>query len=197
MPKSKVVIPKDKNIDALVRKFKAGRINVKKFAKEIQELGHNPEFWLTPTQMAKYVRTGNDSREGFKYNCYTDKKRGMFFQSVIKKAILKAIDFAHMALQKNYDKNIFVFDDERLQKLDSFAEYIISKYYSDIRSARGYKDVFMRKCKEIKLGLNKEDIYYRARDFATINEFVIWMQENYPDGIPLTDGEKRNLIEWQ
>ena len=196
MSKKKVEIPKGKDIDMLVKKFKAGRISVKAFAKAIQELGHNPEFWLTPSQMAQFVRTSNDSREGFKHNCYTDKHKGMFFQNIIKKAILKAIDFAHLWLQKQYDKNIFVYEDERLLKLDAFAEHIISTYYSH-ESSKGYKDVFMRKCKEIKLGLNKEDVFYRARDFATINEFYAWMQENYPDGIPLTEGEKTNIKDYQ
>jgi|GEM_PF-3576652 len=193
MKKQKIVVPKNKNLDALLRKFKAGRISVKEFAKRVQEFGYNPEFWLSPSQMAQFVRTGNDSREGFKHNCYTDKQKGMFFQTIIKKAILKAIDFAHLWLQKQYDKNIFIYEDERLQKLDAFAEHIISTYYSH---EKGYKDVFMRKCKQIKLGLNKEDVFYRARDFATINEFYTWMQENYPDGIPLTEGEKINIKEY-
>lgn len=195
MSKQKVIIPKDKNLDALVRKFKVGRISVKEFAKRIQEFGLNPEFWLTPTQMGQFVRAGNDSREGFKYNCYTDKKRGMLFQTVIKKAILKAIDFAYMAFQKHYDKNIFVYEDERLKKLNDFGEHIINTYYND-SSAKGYKDIFMRKCKDIKLGLNKEDVYYRARDFATINEFVAWMRENYPEGMPLTEGELKNIRDY-
>jgi len=193
--KQKIEIPKNKNLDALLRKFKAGRISVKAFAKELQKLGVNPEFWLTNAQMAQSVRAGDESREGFKNNCYTDKKKGMFFQTIIKKAILKAIDFAHLYLQNQYDKNIFVYEDERLKSLNAFGEHIISTYYND-SSAKGYKDVFMRKCIDIKLGLNKEDVYYRARDFATINEFVTWMQENYPNGIPLTEGELRNIEEY-
>ena len=195
MSKQKAIIPKDKNFEALLRKFKAGRISVKAFAKELQKQGINPEFWIGPQKMGEIVLAGNDSREGFKHNCYTDKKKGMFFQTIIKKAILKAIDFAHLWLQKQYDKNIFIYEDERLKKLDAFGEHIISTYYND-SSAKGYKDVFMRKCKDIKLGLNKEDVYYRARDFATINEFVIWMQENYPNGISLTDGEKKNIRDY-
>lgn len=193
MSKPKVAIPKDRNLDALLRKFKAGRISVKEFAKKIRELGMNPEFWLTPGQMAQFVRKDNDSREGFKHNCYTDKNKGMFFQTIIKKAILKAIDFAHLWLQKQYDKNIFVYDDERLKKLDAFGEHIINTYYTKAHDSQGYKSGFMRKCKDIKLGLNKEDVFYRARDFATINEFCVWMRKNYPDGIPLTEGEKENI----
>ena len=185
MPKPKVIILKNRNLDALVRKFKAGRISVKEFAKRIQEFGLNPEFWLTASQMGEFVRAGNNSREGFKYNCYTDKKRGMFFQTVIKKAILAAINFAHSAILKHYDKNAFVYDDPRLSAIDEYMkEYIATNF----KNSPGYKDAFMLKVLGIFLFLMKEDVYYRGR----------WLQilKEIPREYELTKGELKNIEEY-
>jgi hypothetical protein len=191
MAKKKIKVA---DIERLVNRFQEGRISVNTFAQKMRENGQNPEFWLRPENQNCVGKPGNDSRNGFKFNCYTT-KRGLFFQNVIKKAILKAIDFAHSSFQKNYDKDIFVYDDERLQKLNAFGEYIISSYFSD-SSAKGYKDVFMRKILDIVLGLAKEDVYYRAREFSALNDLVSWMKKNYPNGIPLTDGEHKNIIDY-
>lgn len=180
-------------LTVLYQQFKSRKIIVAKFAEQLQEHGENPEFYLNKKDMVRLRATGNKSCVGFLHNCYDDEGRGMFYQNVIKKVILKAIDFAHSAFVKKYDKDVYVYGDERLKALDKFGKWFISVYFTD---SPGYKDAFMLKILDFTLGHSKQDIYYRARMIKGANEFYLWMKENYPDGFPLTEAEKSNIERW-
>lgn len=195
MKKKIRIVHKEDNpeLAKLYQQFKSRKITVVEFAKRVQEHGENPEFYLKKRDLVRLRATGNDSCDNFLHNCYDDERRGMFYQTVIKKVVLKAIDFVHSSFLKQYDKDVFVYGDERLKALDKFGKLFISLYFTD---TPGYKDAFMLKILDFTLGHSKQDIYYRARMFKGANEFYLWMKENYPDGFPLTEAEKDNIERW-
>lgn len=180
-------------LSILYQQFKSRKITVAEFAKRLQEHGENPDFWLNEKERVRLQKIGNESGNGFLHNCYTDERRGMFYQTIIKKVILKAIDFAHSSFIKQYDKDVYVYGDERLKALDKFGKRFISVYFTH---APGYKDKFMLKILDFTLGHSKQDIYYRARMLKGANKFYLWMKENYPDGFPLTEPERCNIEEY-
>jgi len=174
----------------LYQQFRSRKITVAEFAKRVQEHGADPDFYLNKKDRVHLKATGNESCVGFLHNCYDDERRGMYYQTVIKKVLLKAIDFVHSSFLKQYDKDVFVYGDERLKALDKFGKSFISVYFTD---TPGYKDKFMLKILDLVLGHSKQDIYYRARMFKGANEFYLWMKENYPDGFSLTEAERDNI----
>jgi len=128
----------------------------------------HPSAWVTLAERdPQHPEGDNNSRNRFIYNPYHHPK-GQFFQNVIKKAIMKAIDFAHGAMLKKYDKDVFVYGDPRLKKLDEFVKQYTQENFKDTP----YKIDFMNKITDIALGLAKEDIYYRARMFDMMNRFA-------------------------
>jgi hypothetical protein len=154
---------------------------------------------LEGTNLAIHVADGkhplyegnNKSRDHIAYS-HILTKQGKFFQFVWKPIVLKAIDFIHNSLKKKYDDQIFIYEDPFLKELDSFITEFIQAYFQDRNFGYKYKIPFMLKVKDIPFGIAKEDVYYRARLKACINNFV----KKYPDGFELTEGEKRNLSDW-
>src|SRR3972149_1988191 len=127
----------------------------------------------------------NKKREQIAYSWIRHKK-GVFFQKVIKPLIIKTINLIHEQMIKRYDEQIFVCDDPRLVRMNTFlANYIETEF----THCRPYKTDFMHKIRDIIFGLAKEDKYYgnRLLDFA--DKFV----KEFPDGFELTESEKNNI----
>lgn len=180
---------KMETINDLQKQFNSGELTIEDFQRKVAEEGGKAEFWNYETDRNPEYK-GDESRLGFPFSPYFHPK-GKYFQGVLKKAVLRAIGFAHSALLKHYDKNIFIYDDERLKKIEEFAKWYIGIKFMD---SPGYKDKFMHEITDISLGFSKEDVYYRARLLDGANQFYVWMKENYPEGFPLTEEEEQNLI---
>lgn len=122
---------------------------------------------------------------GFRFSPFFHKK-GKFFQDVAKTGMVKAIAAAHKQITGGYDKNAYVFEDPRIQKLSTFFRYFIAENFED-GAAVGCdrKLVFMYQLIDIVLFLMKEDIYYRARFFKMFNEL--------PRAWALTQPEENNI----
>jgi len=140
--------------------------------------------WETATERnPEYPEGKNDSRNSPTYNCYHHPK-GKFFQTIIKKGILKVIDLIHSQLINEYDKDAFDYNDKRLVAIDMFLRRYVDVNFQD---AKPYKSEFMTKIIDIVLALAKEDIYYRARLFDAINKSRALGE------FELTEVEKNNI----
>lgn len=180
MPEAKVTL------GSAIAKYNAGELSFENFQKIVAENGNKLAFYaINKERNPQYPEGDNRSRVGFTYNP-SEHPKGRFFQSITKKAILAAIHFAHNAMCDKYDKDIFIYDDSRLNEIDEFMRTYISEKF---KHAYPYKHDFMLQILDIVLGLAKEDIYYRARLFDVINEF----REEYPKKIILTETEKENI----
>ncbi len=144
------------------RRFKKGNLSLEK----LQAIITNAKPEQLVQRDERYPQGNNESREGFSQQLQT--KKGLFFQNIIKKAVIAAIGLAHQWMLDEYDKDIYVYSDERLQRLDKFGREYINLNFRDT----SYKIDFMVKILEFTLGLAKEDVYYRARLFDAINMFV-------------------------
>ena len=174
-----------------VDKYDTKEITVTELSAVIQRLGINTDFWkwnMATEPNPEY--DGNEkSRNYFKYSCHHNEK-GRFYQSVLKKAILAAIDMAHKHTLERYNKNQFVYDDPRLKSVNGWTKKYIKENFQE---SGEYKIGFMSKIIDIALGtICKEDIYYRARFFDMVNKFV----KEYPNGFELTKIEKENVERW-
>jgi hypothetical protein len=174
-----------------IDKYDAKEITANELSAVIQRLGVNVDFWkwnMATEPNPQYV--GNEgSRNYFKWSCFHNEK-GKFYQSVIKKVILSAIDMAHKYTIERYNKNQFIYDDPRLKGVNVFAKNYIKKNFQE---SGDYKIGFMNKIVDIVLGtICKEDIYYRSRFFDMTNAFV----REYPNGFELTKIEKENVERW-
>jgi len=124
---------------------------------------HMPDGTVRPWDMANEPKpdcVGNASRNGFLYNCYTH-SLGKFFQHTIKKGIESVIFRLHDKDIPRYDKQAYVYDDPRLQKLNAIISAVINESINDADCQR--KREILHACKDICLFLLKEDIYYRPR----------------------------------
>jgi hypothetical protein len=174
-----------------IEKYDAKEITVGELSEVIRRLGINVDFWKWNMAVEPNPQyDGNEeSRNYFKWNNFHNEK-GKFYQSVIKKVILSAINMAHKYTLERYNKNQFVYDDSRLKGVDKFAKNYINKNFQE---SGDYKIGFMGKIIDIALGtICKEDIYYRARFFDMVNEFI----REYPNGFELTKIEKENVERW-
>jgi hypothetical protein len=175
-----------------ISKYDAKEITVSELSEVIQRLGVNVDFWKwnMATEVNPQYPDGNEkSRNYFKWSAHHNEK-GKFYQSVIKKIILSAIDMAHKYTLERYNKNQFIYDDTRLDSVEKFAKNYINKNFQE---SGDYKIEFMGKIIDIALGtICKEDIYYRARFFDMVNKFI----EEYPNGFELTKIEKENVERW-
>jgi hypothetical protein len=126
---------------------------------------------------------------GFLFSPYFHKK-GLFLQNVIKRGIISTINLTYKQILRFYDKDAFVFEDPRLNKLRLFCKTYVAFYYGE--EARGgtgiIKLTFMYQFFDIMLFLMKEDIFYRTRFFEFLN--------NVPKGWELTEAEIKNLEEF-
>ena len=104
------------------------------------------------------VTSGNQSRNGFLYNCYTT-KMGRFFQETIKRWLETGIARIHNKEIPRYDKEAYIFADPRLKLLHDTLLTLTEKYLNDNDKDR--KRELVRDISEIWLFMMKEDIYWR------------------------------------
>ena len=171
-------------ITELLEQFNTGKLGIEAFIQKVREGGDKGEFWNWETEMNPKYKDNNKTSVGFRYNPYHHVK-GKFMQGVIKTAIKSAINFAHAQILKHYDSKAFVYDDERLKKIDKYCKQYIDTNFQD---SYPYKSDFMIKVIDIFLFLAKEDIYYTGRWLDMIN--------GLPRGHRLTEKEKANIARW-
>jgi hypothetical protein len=185
-------LDKISNFQEAIDKYDAKEITVSELSEVIQRLGVKVDFWKwnMATEVNPEYPDGNEkSRNYFKWSCHHN-ETGKFYQSVIKKIILSTIDMAHKYTLERYNKKQFVYDDPRLKGVNMWAKRYINKNFQE---SGEYKIGFMNKIIDIALGtICKEDIYYRARFFDMVNEFI----KEYPNGFELTKIEKENVERW-
>lgn len=135
------------------------------------------------------------SRTDFTYSIF-DHPKGLWLQHYLKVLIQKTIHMLHNHILKYYDKNAFIFDDERLQSLKSFAYMYAENYLRDTHEKhldmtfRHRKAWLVIESMEIALFILKEDIWWRARVLKAIN---LW--EN-SERFTFTEEEEENLKRW-
>jgi hypothetical protein len=126
---------------------------------------------------------------GFRFSPFFHGK-GKFFQDVAKTGMVKAIAAAHKQITGGYDKDAYIFEDPRLQKLSGFFRSFIAEYFEDgAENGCPRKLTFMYQLIDIVLFLMKEDIYYRSRFFKMFNEL--------PRAWALDEAEEKNIKIWR
>ena len=178
------IIPaEDANIDDLLHAFEKNELSVQEFREEVGKRGAITKFWDYAT--GKNPTSGMENAEtGFRYNPFFHKK-GKFFQGIIKPAILRAIDFAHDGILKQYDQTSFEVKDPRLKELKDISMDYIGENF---QHAYPYKSDFMTKIVDIVIFMMEEDDYYGARLLDLLNRL--------PKDIELTEHEQKNIEQW-
>ena len=171
-------------ITELLEQFNTGKLNIETLIQKVREQGDKGDFWNWETGPNPKYEGNNKTRVGFKYNPYHHIK-GKFMQGIIKTAVISAINFAHSQILKHYDREAFVYDDERLKKIDKYCKQYID---TNFQNSYPYKSDMMQKVVDIILFFAKEDIYYTARWLDMIN--------GLPRGHELTKEEKENIERW-
>lgn len=168
----------DTEIADLIQQCNDEKISLQELQQKLAGSGvklHNKKTERNP----KYPEGNNQSRNGFIYNPIFHPK-GQFFQNIVKKAILKAIDFAHGSIVRDYDRDAYVYEDSRLQELNVYFRNSIDEGF---RINTEYTTDFLNKIADIILFLMKEDIRYRR--------FFIVLFANMPRN-ELNEDEKKN-----
>jgi len=181
----------DEKTKQAVEDYGNGKINIAELRAQTIDSGIN--WWDARTEPnPHYGPRDNRSRDkGQTYNPFNH-PTGRFWQAFLKPTIIKLIgraaanpwilktpvvpkvvNFVHTQMKERYYEDIFITDDERLIFLEQFA-----KSYID------------------NVGLDKEDVYYRARNLDFINKFVKIFNAKYPNGFELTPIEKENITKW-
>ena len=148
--------------------------------------GRKVNIWDKPTQRHPNYPPGKEgSRIGFTYD--PKHSKGKFFEKSIKKVAWKTIEYIHKKMLK-YDENIFIFDDARLAACQDFGLAFIASHasHSHVRA------ILYGKLLDIFLGLQKEDLRYRALFFHGFNELVKVYKK-----FELTSAEKDNIKRWK
>jgi hypothetical protein len=177
------------------KKYNNKEITTEELITIAQKFGKDVKFWdMEKESNPKYQDGNNKSRLGFKWNPFKHPK-GIYFQWVIKKTIIKCIYFVHEQTLKMYDMDQFEYEDNRLIRLDAFTKAYIDMYFTDkVDPNATEKRIYMSKLVDIVHGtLSKEDVYYRARYFDYINKMI----KEFPDGFPLTKEERENIEKWR
>ena len=168
-------------MDRINRLFLAGKMQMTDAKNAI--LKSKPEDW-TDGRNPNYPKGDNQTRQaGFTYS-YTHHKKGIYFQQIIKPAILTMVNFAHNGMKHIYDQDIFKYDDPQLQKIDAFATDYIKMNFADMQ----YKTDVMMKVKDIILGIMKEDPFYSSAGYQFFNQFI----KAFPNGFEMTQAQKDN-----
>lgn len=110
-----------------------------------------------------YPEGNNSNRDGFTYTAAHPKFKK--FQNVLKPATILAINKWHKWISTKWDKDSFVYDDPRMQCLDTTIHKLIDELFDHEQR----KVDFMHKGADILLFFMKEDSYYSARIFALLN----------------------------
>ena len=114
-----------------------------------------------------------------------NKKSGIF-QSIVKYSFEKSVNVAHKGFLR-YDKDAFVYDDPRLKNLEAFSKAYASQAFDKKRCETMHKVI------DVVLGLQKEDIAYRARALDAANQFI----RQFTNEFVITEEDKKNLEQWQ
>lgn len=175
-----------------INKYDSNEMTIDELSTIIQKFGVNVDFWkwnMAVEPNPQYPDGNEESRDFFKWSTYHSGK-GRFYQMVTKKVILSSINIAHKYTLERYYKDQFVYDDPRLKDINGWTKKYIKENFQENKD---YKMDFMNKIVDIILGtICKEDIYYRARFFDMVNEFI----KKHPNGIELTKIEKENIDRW-
>lgn len=169
------------NFGALTLKYRRKEITAKGFAEQVEKNKDNPEFFCMKAE------EDNGNCPTLPYHPETHPK-GILYQKVIKKAMIKAIDFAHELFVKDYDKNGFIFDDTRLKRINAFSREYLENNISHYEEEK-YKRDFMNKLLDIIFSIVKYDRYYAPRFFDFINKF----KKEFPEEFELLPYEKEML----
>ena len=111
-----------------------------------------------------YPVGNNSNRDGFTYTAAHPKFK--IFQNVLKPATIKAINKWHSWISTKWDKDAFVYDDPRMQCLDTRVHELINELFDHQQR----KLDFMHNGADILLFYMKEDSYYSGRIFALLNK---------------------------
>ena len=118
---------------------------------------------------AIYPVGNNSNRIGFTRTLVSP--LGKKFQGVLKPAIIATINKMHKWICGDWDKDAFVYDDPRMQILDTNLHEYIDEYFDHEQR----KIDFMHKIIDICLFIAKEDIYYSARMFDMANKLPFFI----------------------
>lgn len=110
---------------------------------------------------------GNDSRCGFLWNCYHS-SMGRFFQNTIKHGITSVLSRIHDKEIPRYDSQAYTYDDPRLRNLERILKESFARHVTDQDCAR--KQEIINQAIDIVLFMMKEDIFYRGRVFAELQD---------------------------
>ena len=153
-----------------------------------------PDGTVRPWDMANERKPdtvgNNQSRNGFSFNCYTH-PLGRFFQETIKLGLEKTIIKIHDWAIPRYDKQAYVYDDPRLQKIDKILSTAINELICDTDCKR--KREILLACKDICLFMLKEDIFYRPRILQGSVDVAKEILQNEELLTAVTDAERYNL----
>ena len=110
-----------------------------------------------------YPVGNNSNRNGFTYTAAHPKFKT--FQNVMKPATIVAINKWHKWISSKWDKDAFVYDDPRMQCLDTRIHELIDELFDHEQR----KLDFVHKGADIMLFYMKEDSYYSGRILALLN----------------------------
>ena len=116
---------------------------------------------------------GDNRPRSNSFTHHLNSKKGKVFQGVLKPALIMMINKMHSWVLKSWDPEGFIYDDPRMQYLDTTLHEFINENFADQQR----KIDFMNKAVDIGLFLLKEDIYYRARLFKLLNKLPIFKLE--------------------
>ena len=178
--------PKVDALKAAIQKFNKSEITKEELEAIAKVTGRKVTIWDKTTQRhPNYPNSNQQSRIGFTYD--PKHKKGKFLNNIIKKVIWKSVEFVHRKLIKQYDSEIFIYDDARLGALNDFLYAFIDQHGSHSPPrAKLYRQMV-----DIFLGLMKEDLRYRALFFQCFNEGHVAFRK-----FELTIAEKDNIKRW-
>jgi len=119
---------------------------------------------------------------------------GRFFQETIKVWLEKGIARIHDKEIPRYDKEAYVFDDQRLQLLQSELKALSRKHLNDNDKTR--KRELVDNIAEIWLFMMKEDIYWRRVGLPFLFEFAEFIVEHKDILTQVTPDEIANREKW-
>jgi hypothetical protein len=135
---------------------------------------------------------GNQSRNGFLYNCYTH-PMGRFFQETIKRGLEGIIRRIHDKEIPRYDKHAYEYDDPRIQAITELLKGLMVKHIDDNDTVRKHElfgafvDIIGFMC--------KEDVFYRARVIESLKDLALAYQ-SAPELFTLTPEETYNYLKF-
>ncbi len=170
--------------------FRKGKLPIDNYMRLLEsDAPTQIKFWDPKTEPNPTAKDNNHSRQqGFKW--HQASMKGEYFQKILKKTVLGAINLVHAQFKSVYDQDIYTYSDPRLIFLDKWLKTYVAEWCNERGAWDNYKQKFLDKTIDIVLGLMKEDIYYRARILYAINLFI--KREMFV----LTKEEVANLEKW-